>query len=39
MTVDVQRIRSIPLFADFTETQYAAVAEKLEERAAATGAH
>jgi CRP-like cAMP-binding protein len=39
MTVDVERIRSVPLFADFTEAEYEAVADKLEEREAATGAH
>jgi CRP-like cAMP-binding protein len=39
MTVDVERIRSIPLFADFTEAQYAAVADKFEERDARAGEH
>ena len=39
MAVDAERIRSIPLFADFTESQYAAVADKLEERDARAGEH
>jgi CRP-like cAMP-binding protein len=39
MAVDVERIRSIPLFADFTDAEYAAIAEKLEERDARAGEH
>ena len=39
MTVDVDRIRSIPLFAGFTDAQYEATADKLEERDAHAGEH
>ena len=39
MAVDPSRIAGIPLFADLSEDQRAAVAAKLEERAAAVGDH
>jgi CRP-like cAMP-binding protein len=39
MSVEVQRIHSIPLFAGFTEAEYASVADKLEERAVHSGEH
>ena len=39
MTVEVERIQNVPLFADFTEAQYGAIAEKFEEREARVGEH
>jgi CRP-like cAMP-binding protein len=39
MPVDPARLASIPLFADLSEPDRAAIAAKLEERAASTGDH
>jgi CRP-like cAMP-binding protein len=37
--VDLERIRSVPLFADLTDGELAAIAGKLEERDAGSGEH
>jgi CRP-like cAMP-binding protein len=39
MAVDPTRLVHVPLFEGLTDAELASVAEKLEERAAATGAH
>jgi CRP-like cAMP-binding protein len=39
VTVEVRRIRDVPLFSDLTDAQLAAIADKLEERDARPGEH